>query len=63
MDKSWLVVDRSLLVVFVTPPSSFQVANMDEEDEEEDENWSAKNVEEVEYENENDVKRRKKDIL
>ena len=36
---------------------------MDEEDEEEDENWSAKNVEEVEYENENDVKRRKKDIL
>jgi len=40
-----------------------KVANMDEEDEEEDENWSAKNVEEVEYENENDVKRRKKDIL
>ena len=44
------------------PPSSFQVANM-EEDEEEDDNWNAKNMEEVEYENENDVKRRKKDIL
>ena len=50
------------MVVFVTPPSSFQVANM-EEDEEEDDNWNAKNMEEVEYENENDVKRRKKDIL
>ena len=51
------------MVVFEKLPSSFQVANMDEEDEEEDDNWNAKNVEEVEYENENDVKRRKKDIL
>ena len=36
---------------------------MDEEDEDEDDKWNAKNLEEVEYENENYVKRGKKDIL
>jgi len=40
-----------------------KIANMDEEDEDEDDKWNAKNLEEVEYDNENYVKRGKKDIL
>merc|ERR1712083_327292 len=34
-----------------------KIANMDEEDEDEDDKWNAKNLEEVEYDNENYVKR------